>query len=149
MHFSFPSLTVAAAVLMAVAQPVIARDDVTHMAFQDLLNSPAAKEKLDGSVRFYMAGSKTPKIVKMLNSDVANHKTNGFNKSPEQSCQWVALSALLSFQEHAKRLGMNAVVDIKSYYKKVTYTSATDYECHVGALMTGVAFKGTYAQVAQ
>jgi uncharacterized protein YbjQ (UPF0145 family) len=149
MHFSSRSLTVAAVVLMAVAQPVMARDEVMRMVFQDVLNSPAAKEKLDGSVKFYLAGSKSPNIVKKLNSDVSNHKTNGFNKSADESCQWVALSALLSFQEHAKRLGMNAVVDIESYYKKVPYTSATDYECHVGALMTGVAFKGTYAQVAQ
>lgn len=149
MQVSFRSLAVAAVALMAIAQPVLARDDVMHMAFQDVLNSPAAKEKLDGSVKFYLAGAKTPKIVKKLNSDVSNHKTNGFNKSPDESCQWVALSALLSFQEHAKRLGMNAVVDIESYYKKVPYSSPTDYECHVGALMTGVAFKGTYAQVAQ
>lgn len=148
MQFSYRSLTVAAVVLMAAAQPVMARDDAMHMAFQDVLNSPAAKGKLDGTVKFYLAGAKTPKIVKKLNSDVSNHKTNGFNKSPDESCQWVALTALLSFQEHAKRLGMNAVVDIESYYKKNTYTSPTNYECHIGALMTGVALKGTYAQVA-
>lgn len=104
-----------------------------HLDFQDVLNSPAAKGKLYGTVKFYLSGAKTPKIVKKLNSDVSNHKTNGFNKSLDESCQWVALTALLSFQEHAKRLGMNAVVDIESYYKKNTYTSLTDYECHVGA----------------
>lgn len=149
MQFSYRSMAVAAAVAIVVAQPVMARDEVMHMAFRDVLNSPAAKEKLDGTVKFYLSGAKTPKIVKKLNSDVSNHKTNGFNKSANESCQWVALTALLSFQDHAKRLGMNAVVDIESYYKKNSYTSPTEYECHVGALMTGVAFKGTYAQVAQ
>lgn len=148
MHFLYRRLAIAAAIIIATSQPVMARDEVMHMVFQDVLNSPAAKEKLDGTVKFYLAGAKTPKIVKKLNSDVSNHKTNGFNKGADESCKWVALTALLSFQEHAKRLGMNAVVDIESYYKKNTYTSPTDYECHVGALMTGVALKGTYAQVA-
>ena len=157
MHFGYRKLAVAAGIVMVTTRPVMARDDVMHMAFQDVLNSPPAKERLDGTVRFYLAGAKTPKIVKklngnvsnLINSDESNQKTNGANKSAEESCQLVAMSALLSFQEHAKRLGMNAVVDIESYYKKITYTSPTEYECHVGALITSVTLKGAYAQVAK
>ena len=135
-------------ITLTFSQPVLADDNVMHLAFQDVLNSPSAKEKLDGSVKFYLAGAPTPKILNKLNSDVSNRKTNAFNKSAEVSCQWVALSALLSFQERAKQLGVNAVIDIESYYKKNSYTSPTDYECHVGALMSGVALRGTFAQVA-
>ena len=40
------------------------------------------------------------------------------------------------------------VVGIVSFYKKVPFTSASQYECHEGALMSGVAFKGTMAKVA-
>ena len=149
MQVSFRIFTVVVDALIAMAQPVLARDDVMHMAFKDVLKSPAAKEKLGGSVNFYLDGAKTPKIMKKINSDVSNHKTNGFNKCNDESFLWAALTALLSFQEHAKCLGVNAVVDIESYYKKPPNTSPTEYECHLGALMAGVTFKGTYAQVAQ
>ena len=32
--------------------------------------------------------------------------------------------------------------NIVSYFKKNEYKSATDFECHVGAIMAGVALKG-------
>jgi len=66
LHFWYRKLAVAAGIVMVTTQPVMARDEVMHMAFQDVLNSPAAKEKLDGTVRFYLAGAKTPKIIKKL-----------------------------------------------------------------------------------
>lgn len=78
---------------------------------------------------------------------MSNKKANGFGKGSETSCKRAALSALLSLQDRAKQLGGNAVVNIVSYYKKVPYSSPTDYECHDGGLMSGVAFKGTVVRV--
>jgi len=127
--------------------PAAARDDALHQSFQDLLDSPEAKEKLDGSVKFFLAGSKTPKVLSRLGSDVSNRKTNSVGKSPAQACNWAALSALLAFQDKAKKLGANAVVDIVSYYKQVEFKSDTEFECHDGSMMSGVALKGTYAKV--
>ena len=127
--------------------PAAARDDALHQSFQDLLDSPEAKEKLDGSVKFYLAGAKTPKVLSRLGSDVSNRKTNSVGKSPDQACNWAALSALLAFQDKAKKLGANAVVDIVSYYKQVEFKSDTEFECHDGSMMSGVALKGTYAKV--
>ena len=43
----------------------------------------------------------------------------------------------------------NAVVDIVSYYKKDEVKSASDYECHAGVFVVGVALKGTFAKVAR
>lgn len=57
------------------------------------------------------------------------------------------LSVLRAFQEGAKSRGANAVVDIVSYYKKNEFRSTTNFECHAGAIMAGVALKGTYATV--
>lgn len=54
---------------------------------------------------------------------------------------------MISLQNGAKREGANAVIDIVSYYKKNEYRSATHFECHAGALIIGVALKGTYAQL--
>ncbi|TWG81822.1 hypothetical protein L602_000400001410 [Cupriavidus gilardii J11] len=137
----------ASAVLMSA--PASARDTKYLLPFQDVLDMPEAKEKLDGSVRFYLAGMKTPKVLERNGDDVSNRKTNGVGKSDEEACRWAALSALIAFQETARTKGANAVVDIVSYYKKNEFSSASEYECHAGAIVVGVALKGNYAKVAE
>lgn len=140
---------VLSAVLSAYAlSPAMARDTTLHLPFEEVLNMPEAQEKLDGSVKFYLSGQKTPKVLQRLSSDVSNRKTNGVGKTDEVACRWAALAALMAFQDKAKSLGANAVVDIVSYYKKEEFKSATDYECHGGAVVVGVALKATYAKVA-
>lgn len=126
-----------------------ARDTVMNIPLADVLAMPEAHEKLDGSVSFYLSGQKTPKVTEKMSSDVSNRKTNAVGKSDEESCRWVALSALLAFQESAKRNGANAVIDLVSYYKKNEVKSADSIECHAGGLMSGVALKGTYAKIAR
>ena len=83
-----------------------------------------------------------------MGEDVTNKKTNAANKTDEQACRWVALSALRVLQDGAKSRGANAVVDIVSYYKKNEFKSASNYECYAGSILAGVALKGTYATVA-
>jgi uncharacterized protein YbjQ (UPF0145 family) len=139
---------VLAAGLLAAVTPVIAADTEHKLPFAEVLASPDAKQKLDGSVRFYLAGQATPKVLEKKGDSVSNKKTNAFGKEAAATCRWAALSALISLQDKAKQLGANAVVDIVSFYKKDAFSSATEYECHVGNLMTGVAFKGTMARVA-
>ena len=96
---------------------------------------------------FYLAGAPTPKVVKKFGEDTSNAKTNAFNKTPEEACRWNALSALLKLQEHAKRDGANAVVDLVSYRDHQDFRSPTDIECSDGAFLAGIALKGTYATV--
>ncbi|WP_431256347.1 hypothetical protein ACQ86G_16455 [Roseateles chitinivorans] len=88
-------------------------------------------------------------MLKRFSTDVSNPKTNGVGKTDEFGCKWAALSALISLQNSAKREGANAVVDIVSYYKKNEYRNATTFECHAGAIIVGVALKGTYAQIGE
>ena len=133
---------------LLIAGPAAARDTVLHIPLADVLAMPEAQAKLDPNVKFYLAGQETPKVLNRFATDVSNPKTNGFGKSDEFGCKWAALTALIRLQESAKREGGNAVVDIVSYYKKVEYKSATDFECHAGAIIIGVALKGTYAKVA-
>lgn len=137
----------AVALLLACSAAAQARDTVLHIPLADVLAMPEAREKLEGDMRFYLAGQATPKITKRFETDVSNPKTNGVGKSDEYGCKWAALSALINLQKSAKRVGANAVVDIVSYYKKVEYRSATDFECHAGNIIIGVALKGTYARI--
>ena len=134
--------------LVAASTASIARDTEYKLPFAEVLEMPEAKAKLDGSVKFFLAGQKTPKILEKKGEGVSNRKTNGVGKEDVAGCKWAALSALLALQESAKQAGANAVVDIVSYYKKNEFKSASNYECHAGSILAGVALKGTYAKVA-
>ena len=138
-----------AATLLALvaAVPAGARNTPVTVSLQSVLEMPEAKAKLDGSVKFYLAGSPTPKVIKKFGEDTSNAKTNAFNKTGEEACRWNALSALLKFQEHAKRVSANAVIDIVSYNNRENFTSPTDIQCSDGAFLAGIALKGTYATV--
>ncbi|MCW4455927.1 excinuclease ATPase subunit [Flavobacterium sp. MXW15] len=142
------ALIATAAALLAASATASARDTRVELPLQDLINSPQAREAgIDGSVRFYLAGARTPAVAQRLGEDVTNKKTNAANKSDVEACNWVALSALRALQDGAKARGANAVVDLVSYYKKNEFKSATNFECYAGAILAGVALKGTYAKV--
>jgi hypothetical protein len=132
----------------AFAAPCAARDTVYRLPLAEVLAMPEAHGKLDGSVRFYLAGQTTPPVVDKKGEAQANRKTNGVGKGDTDGCKWAALSALIALQEQARGRGANAVVDMVSYYRKNVYTSATEYECHAGNIVIGVTLKGTYATVA-
>jgi len=141
-------IILATAALAAIAAiPAQARNNAVTVTLQSVLDMPEAKERLDGSVTFHLAGAPKPKVVKTLGHDTANAKTNAFNKTPEEACRWNALSALIKFQEHAKSQGANAIVDLVSYDHHQEFTSATDLQCTDGAFLAGIALKGTYANV--
>lgn len=142
-------VTISLFVLLAVSSfSVMAGDKVLHLDVKDVLDSGFSSGKLDGSVKFYFAGQSTPKILKTMEEDVTNKKSNAFGKDKEEACKWVMLSALMTLQESAKARGANAVTGIVSYYKKVEYRNASQYECHAGNIMSGVALKGRYAKLA-
>ena len=64
-------------------------------------------------------------------------------KSDKEACEWVMLSALKALQQRAITENMDAVVNIESNYKHRHFASETEFECGAGALMAGVALKGT------
>lgn len=140
-----------AILLMAalLTAPAIARDTVLNIPLADVLAMPEAKGKLNGSVKFFLAGQTTPKIIQESGEGITNRKTNGVGKEDEFGCKWAALSALISLQDAARRNGANAVVNVVSYYKKNETKSDTTVECHAGGFVIAVTLKGTYATVAE
>jgi hypothetical protein len=44
-------------------------------------------------------------------------------------------------------IGANAVVNIVSFYQKNVMSSPTEFECHAGAVIAGVALKGDFVKV--
>jgi hypothetical protein len=119
-----------------------ARDDQKMYPIADALQTPDAKEKLDPAVRLYFGNQKHPGVTKDFGEFRTNKKTNSFNKSDKEACEWVFLSALLALQERAEKEGGNAVIGVKSNYKNIQRSSETEYMCGSGALMSGAALKG-------
>jgi len=133
--------------VLSLAASAEARDTRYELAVTGVTANSEYQPALGTDVSFYFAGQMTPTAEKTLGEYVANRKTDGFFKSDERACQWAFLSALLSLRQRALQEGGNAVINIVSFYKKVPYSSATDYECHAGVFIAGVALKGTVARI--
>jgi uncharacterized protein YbjQ (UPF0145 family) len=138
-----------AAIVVLGAVNVEARDDHGMYSISEALNIEDAKQKLDKDIRFYFGDQSHPKITKNFGEFMSNKKTNAFNKTDERACQWNFLSAMITFQERAQRMGGNAVVNIRSYYKKNTISSQTEFECGSGTFVSGVTFLGDVVKLAK
>ena len=133
--------------LFATIIPAQARDTVHMRSIEAALNANDARARLGDGIKYYFGDQKTPEIIERLGSDKTSQKTNSFGKSAETSCNWVFLSAMLRLQARAQELGANAVVNIVSNYKNIERSSATEFECHDGAIMTGVALKADFVKI--
>jgi hypothetical protein len=120
----------------------VARDDALVLPVDGALKSAGAGQALDGSVTFYFGNSSHPAVEKKFGNFVTNKKTNNFGKPDVEACNWAMLAALKTFQERAHNEGGNAVINIKSYYKKNEVSYDKEFECHAGAFVAGVALKG-------
>ncbi|MBK4988748.1 MULTISPECIES: hypothetical protein [Pseudomonas] len=143
------TLTAATALLLAALPGLSqARDTALFLPFDKVVQQMLAEKKLDGSVKFYLAGVQPRGKVKVVSPNaVTNKKTNAFNKSDEVACEWALQSALLTMQDAARKANANAVTNIVSYYKRNERKDPATYECHAGAVIAGVAIKGDLARV--
>jgi uncharacterized protein YbjQ (UPF0145 family) len=139
------SLTSAIAVLALVALGAAeARDDRQKFPIKAALKkSDAYKEKIESDIPLYFGKQKTPLVEKRVGEWTSNKKTNAFNKSDQEACDIAFISAAAALQDRARREGGNAVVNIRSVYKKEDVASETEYLCGSGSVMAGVALRGT------
>lgn len=132
------------AALAVLCVSLNARDDVLVFELADVLNSPKAKEVLNPNIKLSFGSGVTKGII--AKGIQSNKKTNAFNKSNKEACEWALLSALKSFQERAVKEGGTRVVNLIGYYKKQTFVSKTQFQCGAGALMAGVTLRGDIAK---
>ena len=127
---------------------VLARDTRHMYPIDAALKTPASKEKLGTRVAFYFGKQAHPTVARNLGEYTANRKTNAANKSDQEACDWAFVSALLALRDRALQEGGNAVINIKSFYKKNEVVSDSEYECHAGGLLAGVALQGAAVKLA-
>jgi hypothetical protein len=128
--------------LGAASAPAVARDDRTRFPVAEALTATEAKARLGGDIRFFFGKQPVPAVERSFGTFTSNKKTNAANKSDKLACEWAFLSAMLSFQDRARQLGGNAVINIRSTYRGGLLESETEYECGAGALIAGVTFTG-------
>jgi hypothetical protein len=143
-------LSVVAATAMTAPVTSVARDTVYSPKFADVLimDHPKIQTRLDDSIKLYFGDQPTPKVLSTLGQNTSNWTTNGFGKDDQFGCKWAAYSALVALQVRAKHLGADAVINISSNYKNNLSTSQTEFECHAGTFVIGVALKGTFVKLA-
>ncbi|MCL2872536.1 MAG: excinuclease ATPase subunit [Betaproteobacteria bacterium] len=136
----FAAAFVALSLCVPAAQ---ARDTVHHLSVKDAIEMGKAKDVLDGEIQFYFGDQSHPAVATPLTKGVVtNKKTNAVGKSDEEACNWAMLTALKQMQERAHSEGGNAVINIESYFKRKSFKSNTEFECHAGGIMADVALKG-------
>ena len=128
--------------IMCVATVADARDDRLKFPLADVLGSAEAKKTLDPGVQLYFGKQPYAAPAQRMSTTTANKKTNFFNKTDQEGCNWVFLSSVKGLQEYARKMGGNAVVGIVSIYKNQEFVSETQFECGAGNVVGGVALRG-------
>ena len=120
----------------------MARDTRHMFSIAEALRSVAAEQRIDENVQLMFGDQPHPPVAKNLGTYTSNRKANAFGKSDKEACERAFLSAILSLQKRARREGGDAVVNIRSYYKKNNVSHQTKYMCGAGAIVAGVALRG-------
>jgi hypothetical protein len=138
------STAVIALLALGATAPAEARDDRLMFPVKAALEKGQSfKDKLDPDIRLYFGKQKTPPVDKRMGEWTSNKKTNAFGKSDQEACEIAFISAAISLQQRARREGGSAVVNIRSVYKNDNVESQTEFLCGAGAVMAGVALRGT------
>jgi len=135
-----------AASLLLLAETSTARETFHDLSVDEAMKGPDSSA-LHADVPIYMQGQDHPAVAENLGVFTSNRRSNGVGKTDEQACARAFVSAIIAFQERAKELGGNAVVDIKSITKHNDLVSATQYRCVAGATMSNVALTGTVVKL--
>lgn len=125
-----------------------AADELVLIDVPEAMATPEYQKQLDQSIGFYFGETPHPEVQHTYGNFITNKKTNAFMKEAGVACRHVLLSALLALQNQAKSLGGNAVINIKSYFKRNEASRDDSAECYKGFLMAGVALKGDVVRLA-
>jgi uncharacterized protein YbjQ (UPF0145 family) len=131
----------------AISVTAHASDNKVMIPIAGAMADNNAQGRLGSDIKFYFGNQPTPKVLQKLGSETTSQKTNAFGKSNEKACNWVFLSDMLALEKRAREMGANAVINIVSNYGNIENSSTTDFECHVGGIMAGAAFKADIVKI--
>jgi len=133
--------------LAMVSGTALARDDIADYSLEEAFSLAQVKDKLGSNVKFYFGKQAHGEVEKNFGETSTSRKTNAFNKTDKEACQWAFLSAMMALRDKALRDGGNAVVDIQSNYRSHRVANDTTFQCGAGGFVAGVAFVGTVVKL--
>ncbi|WP_341502061.1 excinuclease ABC subunit A [Gallaecimonas sp. GXIMD4217] len=136
------SVLSALAITLALTSAAQARDTIGNYDLKETMALEQTRTALGEDVAFYFGDQSYGKVAKDFGEYRTNKKTNAFNKSDKEACQWVFLSAMKSLKDRAIAEGGNAVVEIKSNYRNNLTKSSETFQCGAGTFVAGVALVG-------
>ncbi|MEO8062540.1 MAG: excinuclease ABC subunit A [Pseudomonadota bacterium] len=136
------AMATAVAVLLATASVADARETLQKFPLEAALAKSQASGQLATGIKLFFGAQKHPKPTAQLGPARTNKKTNFFNKTDQEACDWAFQSAMIQLTQYAQRVGGNAIVNIRSNYKNHPFSSETEYECGAGNVTGGAAFVG-------
>jgi uncharacterized protein YbjQ (UPF0145 family) len=145
--FTSKTTLIALVLVLGSASRGFARDDIENYSIKHALETADAREKLDPKIKLFFGNWKHGAVVKSIGEWKSYKKTNGVGRANEIACQRAFLSAAISLQQRASKMGGNAVIGIKSDYDNMKTSSDTTYVCGSGLLMSAVALIGTVVRV--
>jgi hypothetical protein len=148
----WPGLVLSSALVAVIffANDAAARNTKYTLPIAGVTENPEFKPRLGTDVSFYFGDHQPPsKVERSLGEYTAYRKSNSLGQSDERGCQMAFLSALLQLRERAREEAGNAVINVISSYKGSEFSSQTEYECHAGGVIAGVALKGTVVKLAK
>lgn len=147
MHITSPPKMMLVLALGAATFTAEAADRTVMMPIAAAMSSPDARAKLDESIKFYFGDQSAPGKQVSLGSSKTSQKTNAFAKTDATACNWAFLSSMLQLRHHAQKVGANAVINIRSNYNNQEMSSNSEFECHAGGVMAGVALKADFVRL--
>jgi hypothetical protein len=136
------------AIVALLAAPASARNDKYLLPISSALQSKDAQESPNGSVKFFFGDQEFPAVSAKLGSHSTHQRSSTRPAEDARSCKVAFLKALVVFQKRAQQAGANAVVNIASYYRNTTLSSATEFECHAG-VAAHVMLRGELVKLAE
>jgi hypothetical protein len=128
--------------ILSNAHPAEARDDRLSFEIKKVVNSFDGREKIAKDIQLFWGTQSHPPAYTEMSGVKTNLKTNAFNKTDEEACSWVLLSAIIALQNETRNAGGDGIVDIVSNYKNQPFDSKNQFECGAGTIIAGVALKG-------
>jgi hypothetical protein len=135
----------------AATSPALARNTAHFMSWDEVMQMPEAASRLGGDLKFTFGDKSMPADAERIGADeVAHNISQGAQRNDDAlACKRAALEALAQLASRARQVGANAVVNVVSYYKKNTFSSATQYECHAGGTGGHISIKADLAKLSK
>lgn len=130
------------AALLIFSLSTQARDDKEMYDAKSVIERGISEGIFDNSVSFYFGTSPHPKAIKTLGSVRSNKKTNAFNKTDKEACDWAFLSVIKAMHAQAKKVGADSIINIRSNYRNIQVIDNSRFQCGAGAFIAGTALIG-------